>query len=108
MEGPRRATFAGRAEGEGEMSELDPIAMYPAVPGAVGAATITIGKIREVGARGEHDPEWRNWYHGSIFGITGGMKKKLHKAAVEIVEIDQAEAARLHSLWDSARTTLPT
>jgi hypothetical protein len=90
------------------MSELDPIAMYPAVPGAVGAATITIGKIREVGARTEHDPEWRNWYHGSIFGITGGMKKKLHKAAVEIVEIDQAEAARLHSLWDSARTTLPT
>jgi hypothetical protein len=24
MEGPRRATFAGRAEGEGEMNELEP------------------------------------------------------------------------------------
>jgi hypothetical protein len=82
--------------------------MYPAVPGAVGAAAITVQKIKDTGATIIHDPVWRNWYHGSVFGITGGIKKKLHKAATEVIEIDQAEAARLHALWNATRTTLST
>ena len=82
---------------------LSATAMYPAVQGAVGAAAITIGRIRDVGARPEHEPVWQNWYHGSVFGITSGIKKKLHKAASEIIKIDQAEAARLHSLWDAVQ-----
>ena len=82
---------------------LSATAMYPAVQGAVGAAAIAIGRIRDAGARPEHDPVWHNWYHGSVFGITSGVKKRLNKAASEIVPIDQAEAARLHALWDGAQ-----
>lgn len=82
---------------------LSATAMYPAVRGAVGAAAIAIGQLRAAGARPEHDPVWQNWYHGSVFGITSGIKKKLHKAASEIIQIDQAEAARLHALRDAAQ-----
>lgn len=83
---------------------LPATAMYPAVSSAVGAASIAIGAIRDAGATVDHDPVWKNWYHGSVFGINGGIKKKLHRAAAEIIEIDQAEAARF---WNAAQTTQP-
>jgi hypothetical protein len=85
---------------------LSAIAMYPAVPRAVGAAAITIGQIRQTNATPEHDPVWKNWYHGSVFGIRGKIKNKLHEAATEIIQIDQAEAARQHALWDAAQRTV--
>jgi hypothetical protein len=78
--------------------------MYPAVKAAVGAAAIPVGRIQQAGGRVEHDPTWRNWYHGSVFEISGSIKKKIYKAASEIIEIDQAEAARLHALWDSGNS----
>lgn len=80
-------------------------AMFPALSRAVGAAAITIKKIRDAGGKIEHDPAWKNWYHGSIFEVTGSVKKKLHKAAVEIIPIDQAEAARIHAEWHSVRSS---
>jgi hypothetical protein len=80
--------------------------MYPAVPRAVGAAAITVGKIVETGAAVAHDPEWQNWYHGAVSDITDSRKRKLQKAASEIIEIDQTEAARLDELWNSARGAL--
>jgi hypothetical protein len=80
---------------------LSPIAMYPAVGDAVGAASISIGDIRNVGASVEHDPVWKNWYHGSVFGTKPKrVKNSLQRVAVEIIAIDQIEAARL---WNSAQ-----
>jgi hypothetical protein len=46
----------------------NPICMYPAVADPVGAASVTIGQIREAGASVEHDPDPLNWYHGSALG----------------------------------------
>jgi hypothetical protein len=76
--------------------KLHATAMYPAVKNAVGAATVTIKNIQDVGARAEHDPVCTNWYHGSVFGTKSrSVKKKLQQAAIEIIAIDQLEAARL-------------
>jgi hypothetical protein len=71
--------------------------MYPAVADPVGAASVTIGQIREAGASVEHDPDPLNWYHGSALG-TGKdrVKRNLAKVAVEFIQIDQALARRLH------------
>jgi hypothetical protein len=82
--------------------------MYPALSSAVGAAAITVGKIGEAGATVSHDPFLVNWYHGSVFGITDAVKRRLHKAATELIEIDQAEAARLDALWNAEQITLAT
>lgn len=79
---------------------LQPTALYPAVRNAVGAAAIPIGKIQEAGGNVCHDPVWRNWYHGSVFNITDAVKRKIFKSASEMIEIDQAEAAKF---WEVAR-----
>jgi hypothetical protein len=68
--------------------------MYPAVRDPVGAAALTIGKLREVQATVEHEPVALNWYHGAVRGPKArGVRKQLSEAAVEIIPIDQARAA---------------
>lgn len=83
---------------------LPPLAMYPSLERSVGAAAILVRDIQAAGGRVEHDPVWQNWYHGSVFGVTGAVKKKLLKAAVEIVAIDQHEAARWEREFDNAQS----
>jgi hypothetical protein len=87
---------------------LHATAMYPAVSGAVAAAAISVGRIRDAGATVEQDPVCRNWYHGAVGDISSSKKTKLYKAAAEIIAIDQNEAARLHAIWDTTRSTLAT
>jgi hypothetical protein len=79
---------------------LSPIAMYPALPDPVGAASITVGQLRGLGAKVEHDPDKYNWYHGAVTGTKSkGTRKALSEIAVEIVAIDQLLAARLEQSW---------
>lgn len=79
---------------------LSATAMYPAVLDAVGAAAISVGQIRAAKATVDHDPVRFNWYHGSVIGSKKrSVKKSLEAACVEIVEIDQAAAARLDAMW---------
>jgi hypothetical protein len=75
---------------------LGATAMYPAIKNPVGAAAVTIGDILAAGATAEHDPVWTNFYHGSLSGTKPRrVKEKLRDAAIEIIAIDQTEAARL-------------
>jgi hypothetical protein len=75
-------------------------AMYPAVHDPVGAASLTIGQIREAQATVEHDPVNWNWYHGAVRGSKPrGVKKRLSNVAIEIIPIDQARAAELEMSW---------
>jgi hypothetical protein len=83
--------------------------MYPAIKNPVGAAAVTIGDILAAKATVEHDPVWTNFYHGSVFGTKAKrVKEKLRDAAVEIIEIDQAEAARLDAALKAARPAAGT
>ncbi|MCA1381266.1 hypothetical protein [Bradyrhizobium sp. BRP23] len=85
---------------------LNPDCMYPAVRDPVGAASVTIGQMREAGALVEHDPTTFNWYHGAASG-TGKdkVKRKLAKVAVEFIKIDQALAKRLHEEADAKQVS---
>ena len=88
---------------------LEATAMYPAIKNPVGAAAVTIGDILAAKATVEHDPVWTNFYHGSVFGTKAKrVKEKLRDAAVEIIEIDQAEAARLDAALKAARPAAGT
>lgn len=53
---------------------LHATAMYPAVSGAVAAAAISVGRIRDAGATVEQDPVCRNWYHGAVGDISSSKK----------------------------------
>ena len=82
---------------------LPALALYPAVDRAVGAASLTVGQILAHGGLSvQHVPVRSNWYHGNILGITGGIKKRLSKQALEIVPIDQDAAARRDALRSQA------
>lgn len=75
---------------------LSPTAMYPAVRNPVGAASLTVGQIRNAGAQVEHDPAPWNWYHGAVSGTKPKrVKQLLVDAAIELIPIDQARAAEL-------------
>ena len=88
---------------------LEATAMYPAVRDAVGAAAVTIGDILAAKATVEHDPVWTNFYHGSVLGTKAKrVKDRLREAAVEIVEIDQAEAARLEVAFGATQAVAGT
>jgi hypothetical protein len=75
---------------------LPATAMYPAIKNPVGAAAITVGDILAAGATVEHDPVWTNFYHSSVSGTKPKrVRNSLYRVAVEIITINQAEAARL-------------
>jgi hypothetical protein len=76
---------------------LTATAMYPAVDRAIGAAALTVGQICKHGPTVHHEPVQKNWYHGGVRGIRSSTKKKLLGDAVEIVPIDQAQAASWHT-----------
>jgi hypothetical protein len=84
---------------------LEPTAMYPAIKHPVGAAAITIREILAAGAAVEHDPVWTNFYHGSVLDIKKRIKDKLRAAAVEIIPINHAEAARLDAAYKASQAT---
>jgi hypothetical protein len=82
-------------------------AMYPAVRDPVGAASVTIGQIREANATVEHDPVKWNWYHGAVRGSkVRSVRKRLCEAAIEIIRIDQIRAAELEAAWKVKRADL--
>lgn len=88
---------------------LEATAMYPAVRDAIGAAAVTIGNILAAKATVEHDPVWTNFYHGSVLGTKAKrVKDRLREAAVEIIEIDQAEAVRLEAAFRAKQTVAGT
>jgi len=86
---------------------LDPLALYPSVDRAVGAASLTIGNIQALGLSVEHQPVNRNWYHGGVRGIKTKHKKQLMNAATEIVPIDQAEAKSREAAHSAEAHGLP-
>jgi hypothetical protein len=99
-------TLSGDLEQVLAADRLSPITMYPALPDPVGAASVTIGQLRGLGAKVEHDPDKYNWYHGAVTGTKSkGVKKALSDVAVEIVAIDQALAARFEQAWRTSQKT---
>ncbi|WP_271504339.1 hypothetical protein [Bradyrhizobium sp. CCBAU 11357] len=88
-------TLSGDLEQILAFDGLEPTAMYPAVRDPVGAASVTIAEIHAVKATVEHDPTWRNWYHGAVRGTKSkGANRQLSKRAKEIIPINQALAAK--------------
>jgi hypothetical protein len=84
---------------------LEATAMYPAISNPVGAAAVTVGDITSTGACAEHDPVRTNFYHGSVSGTKPrSVKEKLRSVAIEIIAIDQAEAARLDAAFKASRS----
>jgi len=97
-------TLSGDLEEILGVDGLEPTAMYPAVRDPVGAAAVTIAEIRAVKASVEHDPTWRNWYHGAVSGTKSkSASKQLSKKATEIIPINQVLAAK----FDQALKTIP-
>ena len=72
--------------------------LYPAVVRSVGAASLPVSAVRDVGCEVEHLPVVANWYHGGITGIGDDRRNKtkrtLARASSEIVPIDANEARR--------------
>jgi hypothetical protein len=86
---------------------LSTTAMYPAVRDPVGAASVTIGQIREANATVEHDPVKWNWYHGAVRGSKArSVRKRLSEVAIEIIRIDQIRAAELEAAWKANRADI--
>lgn len=86
---------------------LSTTAMYPAVRDPVGAASVTIGQIREANATVEHDPVKWNWYHGAVRGSKARrVRKRLSEVAIEIIRIDQIRAAELEAAWKANRADI--
>jgi hypothetical protein len=80
-------------------------AMYPAIRNPVGAAAVTVGDIASAGAQAEHDPVGTNFYHGSVSGTKPrSVKDRLRSVAIEIIAIDQAEAARLDAAFRASQS----
>lgn len=73
---------------------LSPLALYPSVSRSIGAASLTIGDIQAQNLTVHHEPVCLNWYHGAVRGIRTGDGKRLSRLAIEIVPIDQEQAAR--------------
>ena len=64
----------------------------------VGSFALKIGQLRDQNLGVSHDPMWDNWYHGAITGITTKRhKENLRKNAIELIPIDQEEAAKLEA-----------
>lgn len=96
-------SLSGDLEQALAMDGLDPLAMYPAVTRAVGAAALLIGHFQDLGCAVEHKPVPTNWYHGGALGTKSkSVREKLRLAAEEIVPIDQIEAARWFASIDAS------
>jgi hypothetical protein len=108
--GPSRSDgkLSGDLEQILQADGLEATAMYPAIRNPVGAVAVTVSDILAAGATAGHDPVWTNFYHGSVSGTKPRrVREKLRDAAIEIIAIDQAEAARLHAEYETARAAAP-
>ena len=77
---------------------LHATSLKPALSRVVGSFALKIGQLRDQNLGVSHDPMWDNWYHGAITGITTKRhKENLRKNAIELIPIDQEEAAKLEA-----------
>lgn len=77
---------------------LESNALYPDLPRSVGLYALRISDLIAMTATVEHRPIWLNWYHGGVQKITHGARKKMAKAAVAVVPIDQEAAAAFQTV----------